>query len=96
MVLKDKIILRTLQKKDIPEELAFIILKYYKNMLDINIEIDIENSEIESSSKMPNFFILIYVYGCILIPVLLLILLVVLILFVVLSDDDEHSILDNI
>ena len=52
MVLKDKIILITLQKKNIQQDVAFIILKYYKNMLDINIEIDTENTEISSSNKI--------------------------------------------
>lgn len=84
MVLKDKIILITLQKKNIPQDVAFIILKYYKNMLDINIEIeDTENTEISSSNKMQIFLILICAYGFILLLILLLVL-------------TQHSILDNI
>jgi len=84
MVLKDKIILITLQKKNIPQDVAFIILKYYKKMLDINIEIeDTENTEISSSNKMQIFLILICAYGFILLLILLLVL-------------TQHSILDNI
>ena len=82
MILKDKIILTTLQKKNIPEDVAFLILKYYKNMLDINIEIDTENTEISSSNKMQIFLILICAYGFILLLILLLVL-------------TQHSILDN-
>jgi len=84
MVLNDKIILKVLQKKNIPQDVAFIILKYYKNMLDINIEIeDTENTEISSTNKMQIFLILIYAYGFILLLILLLVL-------------TQHSILDNI
>ena len=83
MVLNDKIILKVLQKKNIPQDVAFIILKYYKNMLDINIEIDTENTEISSSNKMQIFLILICAYGFILLLILLLVL-------------TQHSILDDI
>lgn len=70
MVLKDKIILITLQKKNIPGDVAFIILKYYKNMSDIKFE----NSEISLYNRYEIVFIFFFIYGFIVILILLVVL----------------------
>ena len=70
MVLRDKIILITLQKKNIPADVAFIILKYYKNMVDSKFE----NSKIYSYNRFEIFFILFIIYGFIVILILLVVL----------------------
>ena len=70
MVLKDKIILITLQKKNIPQDVAFIILKYYKNIVDSNFE----NSEISSYNRFEIFFIFFFIYGFIAMLILLVVL----------------------
>jgi len=70
MVLKDKIILITLQKKNIPGDVAFIILKYYKNIVDSKFE----NSEISSYNRFEFFFIFFLIYGFIAMLILLVVL----------------------
>lgn len=76
MILKDKIILTTLQKKNIPEDVAFLILEYYKNIVNINNEIDIniKKSDKPSHNKIQTFFVYFCVFGIILLLTSLIVL----------------------
>ncbi len=69
MVLKDKIILKVLQKKNIPEDISFIILKYYKKMLYMNND----NSQISQSNKIQIFLIFLCIYSLVVILICLVV-----------------------
>ena len=69
MVLNDKIILKVLQKKNIPEDISFIILKYYKKMLYMNND----NSQISQSDKIQIFLIFLCIYSLVVILICLVV-----------------------
>ena len=67
MVLNDKIILKVLQKKNIPEDISLIILKYYKKILYINND----NSQISQSDKIQIFLVFLCIYSLVAILIFL-------------------------
>jgi len=69
MVLNDKIILKVLQKKNIPEDISLIILKYYKKMLYMNND----NSQISQSNKIQIFLIFLCIYSLVVILICLVV-----------------------
>ena len=69
MVLNDKIILKVLQKKNIPEDISLIILKYYKKMLYINND----NSQISQSDKIQIFLVFLCIYSLVVILICLVV-----------------------
>lgn len=69
MVLNDKIILKVLQKKNIPEDISLIILKYYKKMLYMNND----NSQISQSDKIQIFLVFLCIYSLVVILILLVV-----------------------
>jgi len=69
MVLNDKIILKILQKKNIPEDISLIILKYYKKMLYMNND----NSQISQSNKIQIFLIFLCIYSLVVILICLVV-----------------------